>query len=124
MSKSMDRGNSAPAGQPGGDVMSLLLKMQRQLVFLEKKIDSLMHQLQERQYRENSYEDKVFTKKSHSKTKPVSGRLHSRENKKYREKSEEKGPEQAFYSKFRKTNAPLGSGSRKKPFHHKRKVRK
>lgn len=117
MNKTSDRDIPAPSDQSGGDVAAVLKKIQLQLVYLEKKIDGLVNQLQERQYRENSSVDRPFAKKSHSKTKPVSGRSRSRENKKHGAKPEGKGSDQPFYSRFRKADGRPGSGSRKKSHH-------
>ncbi|MBN2319883.1 MAG: hypothetical protein JXR49_12430 [Acidobacteria bacterium] len=124
MSKSIDRGIPALPEQSGEDIVGMLIKMQRQLLFLEKKIDSLMHHLQEKPYRENSSTDRHFARKSYSKPLSISGRPRRHGSEKQREQSEEKGSDQAFYSKFRKTNGRPGAGPRKKPFHHKQKKRK
>jgi hypothetical protein len=122
MSKSTDHGISHLQDQSGGDVASLLIKMQRQLLFLERKIDRLMLQLQEKQYREDSSMDKPYAHGHSSKSSSVSGRVRSQGKEKHREKAEEKGSSKPFYSKFRETNGH--PGSRKKPFHHKKKKRK
>jgi hypothetical protein len=124
MSKSVDRGVSAPPDRSGGDVAAILKKIQRQLVFLEKKIDGLVNHLQGRSYREDFPADRSYAQKSQVNSLPVTGHSRRPEKKKRRGKSEEKGSDQAFYSKFRKTSVPPGSGSRKKPFHRKKKVRK
>lgn len=123
MSKYIHRGITSPADRSGDEILSLLLKMQRQLLFLEKKIDSLMHHFQDKKYRENS-SDKPFSKKSSSKPLPISRSTRSSENKKHREKPAENGSDKTFYSRFLKTNGNPGSNSRKKPFHHKTKKRK
>ena len=121
MNKSIDRDISDQRDQSGGDVASLLMKIQRQLLFLEKKIDRLMLQLQEKPYREGSPMDKTFTHKPYSKSSSISGRVRSQRKEKQREKAEEKGSDKAFYSKFRKTDRH--PGSRKKPFQHKKRKR-
>lgn len=123
MDKSVDNNRSNLPDQSGKDVASLLLKMQRQLIFLEKKIDNLISQLQEKPYRESSHFDKPYRKKSFSKASPTSRHSRSYSNEKQKESSDDKGSDQAFYSKYRKTNGPSGSGSQKKPFHHKQKKR-
>jgi hypothetical protein len=121
MSKSTDRDISYLQDQFDGDVASLLIKMQRQLHFLEKKIDRLALQLQEKQYREDSSMDKPYTPRPYSKSSSISARVRNQRKEKHREKAEERGPDKAFYSKFRVTNRHPGSDSRKKPFHHKKK---
>ena len=122
MTKSIDRDISDQRDQSGGDVASLLMKIQRQLLFLERKIDRLTLQLQEKQYREDSSLDKKpYTPRPYSKSSSISGRVRSQRKERYRETSEEKGLDKAFYSKFRKTNGH--PGSRKKPFQHKKRKR-
>jgi hypothetical protein len=121
MSKSTDRDISYLRDQSDGDVASLLIKMQRQLLFLEKKIDRLMLQLQEKQYREDSSTNKPYTPRPYSKSSAISGRVRSQRKGKKREKAEEKGSDKAFYSKFRVTDGHPGFGPRKKPFRRKKK---
>ena len=53
--------------QSGTDVVSLLKRMQQHLLFLEKKIDLLLSQSQERPLGEKAPPDRVFRKKPFSK---------------------------------------------------------
>ena len=122
MSKPIDHSSYDLPEQSGSDVASLLLKMQRQLVFLEKKIDSLIYQLQEGQPRGSS-SDKPFRKKPFSRTASPAGHSRRYENKEWKEKPGKKDSDQGFYSRFSKTEGNRGSGPRKKPFHHKQKNR-
>jgi hypothetical protein len=124
MSKSVERDMSARAGKSDDDVVSLLKNMQRQLLFLERKIDGLTHHLQEKQYRENSSLDRPFAKRSYPKPYSSPGHPRSRGKRQHKEKSEEKDSGRPFYSKFSKTKENSGSGSRKKPFQSKSKKRK
>lgn len=48
------------------DVVSILKRMQQQLAFLEKKIDILVHQAQEKPAREESSHDRPFRKKAYA----------------------------------------------------------
>lgn len=124
MGKPVERDRTSRAEQSEDDVASMLKKMQRQLLFLEKKIDSLTQHLLEKQHQDNSSMDRSFPRRSHS--KPSSGTEHprGREKKRHKAKSEEKDSVKPFYSKFRKTTGASGSGSRKKPTHGKSQKRK
>lgn len=66
--------HDAPMASPQGDskVVELITKLQQQLVFLEKKIDGLISQLQERPFKSNSF-SKPY--RSFDRSKPY----HSRE---------------------------------------------
>jgi len=127
-----DKDDDQPV-QSDKDVVSLLMKMQRQLLYLEKKIDILIKQSQEkphrgnpsseRPYRGNSSSEKPYRKKSYIKPLRSSGhsRRHGSEEK--RDSTGEKNSDQAFYSKFRKRDENRGAGPRKKPSYRKPKTR-
>jgi hypothetical protein len=123
MSKPDDFSISDPPDQSGRDVASLLMKMHRQLLFLEKKIDILIHQAEEKSNRGNSFMEKPFRKRTFSKplrTAPGHSRRYGSESRK--EDSGEKSPDQAFYSRYRKSgDGNRGSSSRKKTYYPKEK---
>jgi len=124
MSKLFERNDSDMPDQSDMDAASQLTKMQRQLLYLERKIDSLIDLLQEKQPRGNSPAGKPFRKRPFSKGPSSSGYVRRHDSKEQREASEERGSDQAFYSKFRKTGGRPGSGPRKRPSYHKQKERK
>lgn len=123
MSKSVDNSNTDRPAQSGRDVASLLVKIQRQLVFLEKKIDILIHQSQENPYSRDPSIEKPYRKKPFIKPQRTSGpsRRHGKEEK--GESPGEKNSDQAFYSRYRKSKGNRGAGPRKKPSYHKQKNR-
>lgn len=55
MSEQLERDDSLSPGPNDQDVAALINKMQKQLVFLEKKIDILISQSQERPSRERNF---------------------------------------------------------------------
>jgi len=59
--------SSAVPDEPDTDVVSLLKKMQQQLLFLEKKVDLLISQSHERPPRGKASPDKAFQKRPFSK---------------------------------------------------------
>jgi hypothetical protein len=58
---------SAVPDEPDTDVVSLLKRMQQQLLFLERKIDQLISQSQERPSRERGPSDRPYGKRPYSK---------------------------------------------------------
>jgi hypothetical protein len=121
MSKSVDNSSTDRAAQSGRDVASLLVKIQRQLVFLEKKIDILIHQSQENPDSRDPSIEKPYRKKPFIKPLRTSGpyRYHGKEEK--GDSSGEKNSDKAFYSRYRKSKGNRSSGSRKKPSYPKQK---
>jgi hypothetical protein len=114
---------SAVPDQPDTDVVSLLKRMQQQLLYLEKKIDMLVSQSQEKPFREKSSPDRPFRKRPFS--KPLRSFDHSqRYGKGEREHSpRERDSAQGRYYERRPRENDRGSNLRKKPFSFKRKDR-
>jgi hypothetical protein len=124
MSRHIEHDSPGIGNQSGGDETSMLIKIQRQLLHIEKKVDSLINMLQEKEYRGNLSAGKPYRKNALLKTSRAPGRSGRHRNEKGKEKSGDKGPDQGFYSKFIKTNGHPGQGSGSKPFNHKRQKRK
>jgi hypothetical protein len=122
-SKHVEHDSPGMGNQSGINATSMLIKIQRQLLHLEKKVDSLINML-EKENSGNLSADKPYRKNVLLKTSRAPGRSGSHRKEKGKEKSGDKGPDQAFYSKFIKTNRRPGQGLRNKPFHHKSKKRK
>jgi hypothetical protein len=105
------------------DVVSLLNKMQQQLLFLEKKIDLLISQSQGRPSGEKTSQDRPFRKRPFS--KPFRSFDHPQHHGKGehghnpRERDAAKGH---FYER-RPGEKSRGPSSKKKPFSFKRKDR-
>lgn len=120
MSKPVDSGSSDPTNQPGRDTVSLLSQIQRQLLYLEKKLDNLIGMLHDNQHREGPPVAKSYRNKSFSDVPSFSG---PRKYRKYRkqETHEEKDRDQVFYSKYRRKSGPSGPDARKKRLFHKEK---
>jgi hypothetical protein len=123
MSKRTDHNDPHFSDGSDRDVPSMLMKIQRQLTFIENKLDSLISQLQEGRHPERISDGIRAQKKSFLRVLPSPGRTRSREKKKQKAgfRSEEKDGDQPFYSRFRKPGGGPGSGSRHKQGHHKRK---
>ena len=123
MNQTVDHNISERPNQSGADVVSLLKKMQQQLLFLEKKIDILIAQSQDKPFRGKSSPERPFRKRPVSKPFRSSG--HSRSHGKGKQEyTGEKDSSQKFYSEYRKRDGNRGSSASKKPFHHKLKKRK
>jgi hypothetical protein len=123
MSKSDDNIDNDRPVHTGRDIASLLVKIQRQLVFLEKKIDILIHQSQENPHSRNPSIEKPYRKQPFIKPLRTSGhsRRHGHEEK--RESPGEQNSDKPFYARYRKGEGTRGSGSGKKSFYHKQKKR-
>ena len=124
MSKRVDPDNSDRGNRSGGDPIFLLTKIQRQLLHLEKKVDSLINMLQEKGSGGNLSADKPYRKHVPLKTSRAPRQSGSHRNERGKKKSGNKGSGQIFYSKFSKTTGRPGQGLRSKPLHHKSKERK
>jgi hypothetical protein len=114
---------SAVADQSESDVVSLLKRMQQHLLFLEKKIDLLISQSQERPRRENAPSDRPFRKRPFS--KPFRSFDHpQRQGKGERgPSSRERDSAQGPYYERRPHDKNRGPNPKKKPFSFKRKDR-
>jgi hypothetical protein len=100
--------------QPDAGVVSLLEKMQQQLLFLEKKIDILIAQSRDQPFRGKPSLERPFRKRPVSKPFRSSG--HSRSHGKAEQESapREKDSSQKFYSRYRKRDENRGSSANKK----------
>jgi len=109
--------------QSGADVVSLLEKIQQQLLFLEKKIDILIAQSQDKPFRGKSSLERPSRKRPVSKPSRSSG--HSRRQGKGEQEytPREKDSSKKFYSEYRKRDGNRGSSANKKPSYHKQKNR-
>jgi hypothetical protein len=112
-----DERRSDPSNQSGGNATALLVKIQRQLSHLERKMDNMISLLQERNSRGNSSLERSFHKKPPSRASQVPGRFDSRKFQKRNEKSGEEDAGLKFYSRFTKQNGQ--SGHRKRTFQRK-----
>jgi hypothetical protein len=110
--------------QSGADVASLLEKVQQQLLFLEKKIDILIAQSQDKPFRGKPFLERPFRKRPVSKPFRSSG--HSRSHGKGEQEYTPGGKDfsQKFYSQYRERNENRGSSANKKSFYRKQKKRK
>jgi len=124
MNQPVDHNISDLPNRSGADVVSLLKKMQKQLLLLEKKIDILITQSQNKPFRGKPSLERPFRKRPVSKPFRSSG--HSRSHGKGEQEYTpgEKDSSQKFYSEYRKRDGNRSSSTNKKPFHRKQKKRK
>lgn len=108
MSEQSQHNDSLPPAPAEQDVVALIKKMQQQLVFLEKKIDILINQSQERPFGE-----KRFSKPFRSFDRP------HRYDKGERDNSSR--PFRSFGHSQRHGEEDQRFGQKKKPFFHKRR---
>lgn len=106
-----------------GDIVSLLLKIKRQLVFLERKVDSLTEQLQQTKYRDNTFRERPYPPKYSSKTGAGPKRFHNQKDKRNEGAGKTEASGKAFYSKFAKAGGRSGTGSPRKTNRHNQKKR-
>jgi hypothetical protein len=114
------------ANQDGSDtdVVSLLERMQQQLHFLERKIDLLISQSQERLHGKTASSDRPsqkrpFSKQFHSFDHP---RRHNREDHKHSPRESDSA--QGHFYEHRPRGRGRGPNPKKKPFSFKRKDQK
>jgi len=114
---------SAVADQSETDVVSLLKRMQQHLLFLEKKIDLLISQSQERPRGEHAPPDRPFRKRPFS--KPFRSFDHPQRHGKgeHGHSSRERDSAQGPYNERRPHDKNRGPNPKKKPFSFKRKDR-
>ena len=108
---------AAPQGE--SDVMALVKKIQQQLVFLEKKIDTLINQSSERPFK-GKYFSKPF--------RPLHGRQPSFSHSHHHGKGEHNSSREGGFAQGRPFDKQQGGenrgfGQRKKPFFRRRKDR-
>jgi hypothetical protein len=114
---------AAVSDESDSDVVSLLKKIQQQVLFLEKKIDLLISQSQERPSRERSSPDRPFHKRPFS--KPFRSFDHPQRHGKgeYGRSSGERDSAQGRFYERRPHDKSRGPNPKKKPFFFKRKDR-
>jgi len=114
---------SAVPDQSDADIVPLLKRMQQQLSSLEKKIDTLINQSQEKPFREKSFPNRPFRGRSFS--KPLRSFDQSqRHGKGEREHGPgERDSAQGRFYERRQRDKNRGSDQKKKPFFFKRKDR-
>jgi hypothetical protein len=103
------------------DIVSILKGMQKQLLFLEKKIDSLLSQSKERSSAGNTSPDRPFRKRPFS--KPFRSFEHTpRHGKEERERApRERDAAKGHFYEHRPHEKSPGRGPRNKSFSSKRK---
>lgn len=115
---------SALSDGPDTDVLSLLKKMQQQLLLLERKIDSLISQSQERRHREKGPSDRLFQKS------PFSKQFHSFDHPRRRSRGDhehshgESDSAKGHFYEHRPGGKGRGPNPKKKPVPFKRKHEK
>lgn len=102
MNKNVDADTSDLPDQTGREIVSLLLKMKQQLLFLEKKIDTLIEQSMDKSHRGKSSIEKPFRKKTFSKPFRSSGQPRRRKKEEKGKTAREKESGDVFYSRYRK----------------------
>jgi hypothetical protein len=114
---------SAVSDESDADVASLLKRIQQQLHSLERKIDLLTSQSQERPYRDKTSPERPFQKKHFS--KPFRSFDHPQRygNREYGRSSKEKDSAPEHFYERRQHEKSRGPSSKKKPFFFKRKDR-
>ena len=113
MNEQFSHNPSVVPGPTNADVVALIKKMQQQLEFLEKKIDTLINQSQEKPFQEKRF-SKPFRSFGHS---PRYGKgEHDRSPR-------ERDFDQGRHSEKRPGDQNRSFGQKKKPFFHKRKDR-
>jgi hypothetical protein len=109
MNKFKTHNGSHLSDRPEKDVTFLLTKIQRQLTFLEKKIDSLIDGLQESPRRERFSGDNRLRKKPFPGASNPSRQPRRREKPRQEDRHEEEGAAQPFYARYSKSGrAPAG----------------
>jgi hypothetical protein len=114
---------SAAPDESDTDVVSLLKKIQQQVLYLERKIDMLISQSKERPSRETGSADRPFRKKPFS--KPFRSFDHPQRHGKgeYGRSSGERDSAQGRFYERRPPKTNQGPNPKKKPFFFKRKDR-
>lgn len=123
----MEESDINPAAVPdesdATDVVSLLKKMQQQLLFLERKIDLLINQSQGRPSQENTFPDRPFRKRPF--TKPFRSFDHpQRQGKReYGDSHKERDSAPGHFYDRRQREKSRGPNPKRKPVPFKRKDR-
>jgi len=123
MNEQFNHNPSDVPDQTGTDVVSLLKKMQQQLLFLEKKIDILINQSQEKPFREKLSPKRPFRKRPFSKPLRSFGHSHRQGKEEHERSPRKKDSAQGRHSEHRQRDEDRGFSPKKKPFSYKRKDR-
>ena len=115
---------SAIANGSDTDVVSLLKKMRQQLLFLERKIDLLISQSQERLHGEKDSSDRLSQKRLFSKQFRSFDHPRRRSRGDHGHGSRESDSAQGHFYEHRPRGKSRGSNPKKKPFPFKRKDQK
>jgi hypothetical protein len=105
------------------DIASLLGRMQQHLLALERKIDLLIGQSQERPHGGKASPDRPFRKRPFSKPFRSFDRPKRQGKGEYRHGPKERDSDQGHFNERRPHEKSRGSNPRKKPFFFKRKDR-
>jgi len=105
------------------DVVSLLKRMQKQLLFLESKLDLLLSQAQERPSREKNFQDRPFRKKPFSKPPHSFGRPERHGKGEHGPSSREGDSTPGHFYDRRPRDKSRSPHAKRKPFPFKRKDR-
>ena len=119
INRNNDQRHPDMSNQSDNNASSLLIKIEHRLFHLERKVDSIISMLQEKQNSDNSQAEKPFKKKSLLRISKTSGRSNNRRPEKRNEGSGKNDPGETFYSRFAKPYKRSGPNSRNKPFHRK-----
>ncbi|MCR4336372.1 MAG: hypothetical protein NUV91_01000 [Candidatus Omnitrophica bacterium] len=115
----VDQNSSGASGQVNADVLTLIKKMQDQLSSLERKIDTLLKQSQEKPFREKSFSKPPF--------RSYGPPRRDREGQDYRPREKSFGRERPSFEKRpfekRRDDDRQGFAPKKKPFFQKRRER-
>ena len=105
------------------DVVSLLKRMQQQLLYLEKKLDLLISQSQERQPRERTTPDRPFQKRPSSKPFRTFDHPQRRGKSEHGQGFREREPVQGHFYDRRPRDKSRGPNPKRKTFSYKQKDR-
>ncbi len=127
MSEESQRNDPLPQASPEQDLVALIKKMQQQLIFLEKKIDILISQFQERPFEKRHFSkpfrpaEKSFDHGRRFEKRPgEENRGFGYKKKSYNNpRGSDFGQEQRFEKRHGDENR--GFGQKKRPFFHKRR---
>ncbi|HAJ57319.1 MAG TPA: hypothetical protein DCL35_06065 [Candidatus Omnitrophica bacterium] len=126
MSEQSRQNNPEAQQHADQDVLALIKRMQQQLSFLEKKIDILIGQSQERPFKSRPYQSRPYQGKPYQdkpyqdkpyQDKPYQGK------REYRDNSGERSFDRGRRFEKPREDENRGFGQKKKPFYHKSKHR-
>ena len=114
---------SAVSNQSDTDIVSLLKRMQQQLLSLDRKIDILINQSKEKPFWERPSSDRSFRKRPFSKPLRLFDHSQRRGKGEHEHNPRERDSAQGHYHERRPRQNHRGSNPKKKPFSFKRKNR-